>query len=211
MSLIQPTPFDPAVANVWGTLLNTNFALLDSAVAGFLVLDVSGNSNVVLTQSNGAADQERNIFFNFTGTLTGNINVLFPNSKTKLFAVRNGTSGAFTLSVGVNNGSGSPAGSAALIPQSGILLLVSDGTNVSLSLTLLGLGAAASGANSNITSLSGLTTPLSIAQGGTASTTASGARSALGLGSIAIVNETASTSGPSGTPGNGDLWFQYAP
>lgn len=43
------------------------------------------------------------------------------------------------------------------------------------------IAAAASGANSNITSLSGLTTPLSVAQGGTASTTASDARTALGL------------------------------
>lgn len=41
------------------------------------------------------------------------------------------------------------------------------------------------GANSNITSLSGLTTPLSVAQGGTGSTTASGARTNLGLGTIA--------------------------
>jgi hypothetical protein len=37
------------------------------------------------------------------------------------------------------------------------------------------------GANSDITSLSGLTTPLSIAQGGTGSATASAARTALGL------------------------------
>lgn len=42
-------------------------------------------------------------------------------------------------------------------------------------------GLAASGANSDILSLSGLTTALSVAQGGTASTTASGARTALGL------------------------------
>ena len=43
------------------------------------------------------------------------------------------------------------------------------------------LGAAASGANSDITSLSGLTTPLSIAQGGTGAATASAARTSLGL------------------------------
>lgn len=41
------------------------------------------------------------------------------------------------------------------------------------------LGAAASGANSDITSLSGLTTPLSIGQGGTGATTAGGARANL--------------------------------
>lgn len=43
------------------------------------------------------------------------------------------------------------------------------------------LGAAASGANSDITSLSALSTALSIAQGGTGATSASAARTALGL------------------------------
>ncbi len=41
------------------------------------------------------------------------------------------------------------------------------------------LGAAASGANSDITSLSGLTTPLSVSQGGTGANTAAGARTSL--------------------------------
>jgi hypothetical protein len=52
--------------------------------------------------------------------------------------------------------------------------------------TITGLtGVASSGANSDITSLSGLTTPLSIGQGGTNATTATNARTNLGLGSIA--------------------------
>lgn len=42
------------------------------------------------------------------------------------------------------------------------------------------ISAAASGANSDITSLTGLTTPLTVAQGGTGSTTAGGARTNLG-------------------------------
>lgn len=43
------------------------------------------------------------------------------------------------------------------------------------------IGTAGSGANTNITSIAGLTTPLAINMGGTASITASGARTALGL------------------------------
>ena len=42
------------------------------------------------------------------------------------------------------------------------------------------ISAAASGANGDITSLTGLTTPLSVAQGGTAATTAGAARTSLG-------------------------------
>lgn len=49
-------------------------------------------------------------------------------------------------------------------------------------------GKAAKGANSDITSLSGLTTALSVAQGGTGSTTASGARTNLGLGTSSILD-----------------------
>lgn len=48
------------------------------------------------------------------------------------------------------------------------------------------LSAAESGANSDITSLAGLTTPLSVAQGGTASATAAAARAALGANDVAL-------------------------
>ncbi|EMN0394133.1 tail fiber domain-containing protein [Citrobacter freundii] len=57
-------------------------------------------------------------------------------------------------------------------------------------------GKAKSGANNDITSLSGLTTALSILQGGTGSTTATGARNNFGLGSSHDVTfGTLSTSG----------------
>jgi hypothetical protein len=67
------------------------------------------------------------------------------------------------------------------------------------------LGAAASGANSDITSLSGLTTALSILQGGTGATTASGARTNLGLGSGLSVTITTAKLTTIGT--NGSMTF----
>ena len=61
------------------------------------------------------------------------------------------------------------------------------------------LSVASSGANSDITSLSGLTTPLSVAQGGTAATTSSAARTSLGAAASGansdITSLTAVTSG----------------
>lgn len=57
------------------------------------------------------------------------------------------------------------------------------------------LGAAASGSNSDITSLTGLTTALSIAQGGTASTTAAGARSSLSAAVLGANNDITSITG----------------
>lgn len=49
-------------------------------------------------------------------------------------------------------------------------------------------GAAASGINSDITSLEGLTTALSVAQGGTGANTPEGARTNLELGSVSVEN-----------------------
>lgn len=58
-----------------------------------------------------------------------------------------------------------------------------------------GIGAAASGANSDITSLSGLTTALSIAQGGTNAATAAAARSNLGAAASGANSDITSLSG----------------
>lgn len=57
----------------------------------------------------------------------------------------------------------------------------SAGTSKKVAVSALLSGKAASGANSDITSLTALSTPLSIAQGGTAGASASAARTALGL------------------------------
>lgn len=103
--------------------------MIDASIAGLLPLDVSGASNVILTFTNGSPSQTDNAIFVLSGVLTGNINVLFPNGKTKLFMVKNSTTGAFTLSIGANN-SGVPAGSVAVIPQGATGMFYSDGTNV---------------------------------------------------------------------------------
>lgn len=59
-------------------------------------------------------------------------------------------------------------------------------------------GAAASGDNSDITSLSGLTTALSVSQGGTGATTPEGSRTNLGLGSVSVENVVPLTKGGTG-------------
>lgn len=130
LQLLKPTPFATANQNTWGTSLNTDFDAIDSAVGGILTLSVAGSANVVLTSNtSGAADQARNQHFKFTGVLTGNINVLWPASLCRAFSVTNSTTGAFTLSIGVNNG-GVPAGLTVTVPQGQSAYLISNGTDV---------------------------------------------------------------------------------
>ena len=69
-------------------------------------------------------------------------------------------------------------------------------------------GKAAKGANDDITSLSGLTTALSLEQGGTGSTTETGARKNLGLGTSATKN-TGKTSNDVMQPGMFGLGLAY--
>lgn len=190
-----PVPGDPSVSNTWGTILNTNSNLFDAALSGNLSLSVAGNSNVVLTGLNGAADQTRNKYFTFTGALTGNINVLLAAGRYGQFSVYNNTTGAYTLSVGVDNGSGSPAGSVFIVPQGGTAILYSNGTNVVGAFTAAGMRVASSGVNSDITQLTGLTTPLSVGQGGTGNTTGNPSGSAGGSLTGSYPNPTIANSG----------------
>ncbi|MBK5400520.1 hypothetical protein JFU47_28010 [Pseudomonas sp. TH39(2020)] len=62
------------------------------------------------------------------------------------------------------------------------------------------LVAAKSGANSDITSLAGLTTALSVSQGGTGGTSQSAARTGLGLGSAAVAPMVGTVSQSGGSP-----------
>lgn len=59
-------------------------------------------------------------------------------------------------------------------------------TTLNNQVTSLGSSKAAAGANSDITSLSGLTTALSLDQGGTGATSAAGARTSLGLSNVTL-------------------------
>ena len=110
------------------------------------------------------------------------------------------TSGALT---NVNNVT--IAISASTI-TSGILAILYGGTGATTaSGARTNLSAASSGANSDITSLTGLTTALDIPYGGTNATTASGARTNLGLGSGLSV--TITTAKLTGGGANGSMTF----
>lgn len=191
-------------SGTWGTTTNAQYDLWEDAIAGTSAITHDDTANYTLSANNGLADESRNMFLNIGGTLTAARNAVVP-TVSKLYFVRNSTAGGFAVTVKTS------AGTGISVANGDYMVLYCDGTNVvdafnTVNVTggtitgitdlavadggtgastaggaLTNLGAAASGANSDITSLTGLTTPLSIAQGGTAAITASAARTALGL------------------------------
>ncbi|MFA6015904.1 MAG: tail fiber domain-containing protein [Gallionellaceae bacterium] len=98
----------------------TNIAALSAADvgAGRLSKSVAGNTDVTLT-----AVEAANQFLEFTGVLTGNINVIVPTAA-RLFSIYNATSGAYTLTVKT------AAGSGIAVRQGGRMFVECDSVNV---------------------------------------------------------------------------------
>jgi hypothetical protein len=102
---------------------------------GRLSLSVAGGTDVTLS-----AVQANNAVLNFTGALTGNINVIVPlGTNPREWIVTNNTTGAYTLTVKGASGTG------VAVDQGGFANLYQDGTNVkSVSGSGAGLGTVTS-------------------------------------------------------------------
>lgn len=147
----RPTPGDVSSQNTWGTLLNTATNIIDGITSASTSISVAGASNVVLTFTCGSVDQTDAAHFNFTGVLTGNVYVLWPNGRGRTFSVSNLTTGSFTLSLAVNDGSSGPAGASIAVPQGYTGAYVSDGLNVKSRVTAGGIFLTANSIPGNMT------------------------------------------------------------
>jgi hypothetical protein len=101
--------------------VNTAIDQLDGAMNSRLDVTVT-TADVTLTTGVGGQALS-NFFFHCSGAMTGNRNIIVPTNK-KRYAVRNATSGAFSLTVKTSGGSG------VAVPQGQTQLLYCDGTNV---------------------------------------------------------------------------------
>ena len=157
-------------SGTWGDTTNTNLGTaLEEAITGSAdVTFASGTVTLTLTDTN-TTQTARNLRLNLTGTSGGAQNLIVPAIE-KLYLVNNGCADAITVKNSTGTGIAVPAGKS--------MFLFNTGSNVVNAVTYI-TGYAASGANSDITSLSGLTTPLSVGQGGTGAATLAGANIAV--------------------------------
>jgi hypothetical protein len=146
----------------------TNFYTLGFGQAATFVFDytsiaVPGTGNYTLTGS-----ELNRIVYNFTGVLTGNRTIIVP-ATVQQYWVSNATTGAFTLTVKTS------AGTGITVNQGARGIFYCDGTNV---------------VDADTATIS---TPISVADGGTGATTAGAALINLGGTSVGIPIFTAAT------------------
>jgi hypothetical protein len=128
-------------------------------------INVGGTGNYVLSGS-----ELNRIAYDLTGTLTGNRNIVVP-ATVQQYWITNSTTGSYTLTVKTSSGTG------YTIDQGQSAILYCNGTNVVPADT------------------AGVSVPISVANGGTGATTASGARINLGGTSVGISLFTAANTG----------------
>jgi len=113
-------------SGTWGQITNTNLLILEQAIGGYSAITVNATTGATLTYSNGALSNGKDAVIKLTGTITGNINVVIPDSVEKTYIIENGTSGAFTVTVKTSSGSGVTWGST----DKGTKMVYSNGTDV---------------------------------------------------------------------------------
>ena len=87
----------------WGDKLDTNFDMVEEAIAGAVSISTTGG-NTTLSTNNAATDQARPMILQVDGTLTSDATLICP-ATTKIYVVENGTTGAFDVKIKASGGS----------------------------------------------------------------------------------------------------------
>lgn len=156
-----------------------------------LNLNVAGSADVTETSA-----QAQNIIQQYTGVLTGNINVIVP-ATVQLYYVFNNTSGAFTLTVKTASGTG------IAVDQGSHSILYCDGTNVVNAFTSTFGGAisiaAGSATSPNLNIIGSVTTGLYSPASNQLAVTANGKEVMNFTSAASAVNFLQSTASATGT------------
>jgi hypothetical protein len=201
-------------SNTWGDKTNSNWNLIQQAVAGYQSLSLT-STTTTLVMTNATISNARNMVLELTGTLSGNSTVNLPDGIEKFYVVKDSvTHSGFTLTFKTTSGSG-------FTTENGkAYLAYSDGTNMNgVSLTNLGgtIGTAQIDDNAITSSKinASAITSVKIADGAiTASQITSNAVTTDKIANDAVTANklvrkfTISTSNPAGGS-DGDLWFKY--
>lgn len=97
----------------WGDYLDTNFTLLEQAIAGETVITTTGGTTILST-ANGAEDEQRRAIIRVTGALTSAAVLQVPATN-KVYDVVNETTGNYTVNLRTSTQTGQD------VPQNGAI------------------------------------------------------------------------------------------
>ena len=143
----------------WDQPLNYNSTILDQVFGNTTSVSVNTSGTPTYTiiaapSATAAGSTSQAMRFKLTGSLAANQTVLLPQGVAGMWVVTNNTSGAYTIAMGVNNGSGGLLGNSISAPQGYNAIIFSDGTNVGYATDgLFTIGLAAKFANTQVDSL----------------------------------------------------------
>lgn len=186
-----------------GTVLSSSTNISAADVVGNISGKATNVTGVVSIENGGTgATTSKDAMIALLPSQTGNENKILSTDGGGILFWADRTETQYVSSVAVSGGttglttSGGPITSRGTITLSGVLKVANGGTGASLPTDArANLEAAKSGANSDITSLSRLTTPLTIEQGGTNAKTAVEARVQLGAASRGANSDITGLSG----------------
>ena len=176
----------------WDQPLNYNATILDQMYGNTTSVAVSTsssttNTNIAAPSATASGSTSQAMRLNLTGALAANQNVLLPQSVAGMWVVSNNTTNAFTVTLGSNNGSNVSAGTTVLCPQNFSIIVYCDGANVKK-------------ADDGL-----ITTPISVANGGTGLNSLAANNVILGNGTSAVQTVAPGSSGNILTS-NGTTW-----
>lgn len=151
-----------AQVGTWGITTNTNLGtIIEDAISGYVTVSVT-SANQAFTVSDGAVDEARNAMIRLTTTTTAAFSVYAPPSS-KQYIVWNNSGYTATIYNSTVRGNTTAAGTGVAIADGDRVVVFTNGTNF----------YAVSAAN--------VTGTVAVVNGGTGASTASGARTNLGL------------------------------
>ena len=126
-------------SGTWGQFTNTNLLILEQAIGGYTGVALNATTGATLVFSDGVVSNGKNKVLKLTGTISGNVDVVIPNNDDgdppqKTYIVENATSGAFTVTLKTQSGTGVTWSAT----DKGKKIVYTDGTNVVEGLSSVG-------------------------------------------------------------------------
>ena len=113
-------------SGTWGQITNTNLLILEQAIGGYSSVALNATTGATLTYSNGPLSNGKDAVIKLTGTITGSVNVVIPDSVEKTYIIENATSGSFAVTVKTSSGTGVTWSAT----DKGTKMVYSNGTDV---------------------------------------------------------------------------------